>query len=102
MVELCLVRDYADEQIPKAIASTELTEHHAQQLIPTSEMLYISISCIMIYTTIKYPRGQMEADLRKYIFAIVHKFDFSRIYGSSRHRHFKSLNPCKSRFQRTF
>lgn len=43
MVKLNLLRTYTYKQISKTIPSTELTEHHAQQLIPTNEMLYISI-----------------------------------------------------------
>ena len=48
------MRADTDKQVTKAITSAKLAKHHAQQLIPASEMFDISVPIITTFTTIKH------------------------------------------------
>ena len=64
------------KQVTKTITTTDLTEHHAQQLIPTREMFNIFVTVITCNATIENPRRKVENHLREDVFAYVHKPDF--------------------------
>jgi hypothetical protein len=70
------MRNYTNQQVAKTIATTDLSEHHAHQLIPACEMLNIFVTTISCNATIKNPRWKMECHLGENVFAYVHKPDF--------------------------
>jgi hypothetical protein len=90
MIVLRLVRTDTKKQISKAVSIAQLSEYHAEKLVPACKMLDPFIALVFAYTTIKYPGRQKSSNLRKDVFALIHNLsDLQQVIKlaiSNRHR----------------
>src|SRR5574344_1141134 len=89
---MCRYRTY---EITKTVTITQLPEHHDEQLIPASEMLYVFIPFVFHYNSIKNSLRQEFYKLRENIFSGVHQM--TNLLVNSKGSQFKS-SPSFYRF----
>lgn len=62
----------SNNQISQTLSITQLTKHHCMQLIPTSEMLHITLSIILADIVVKLSSVQKSGELGKNVFVLEH------------------------------
>lgn len=69
-----LVLDGADDadNLPEAVATGKLPEHHHKKLVPTSESLHIPVAIVLLDYSIKYSLRQKINELIEDMFSAVH------------------------------
>lgn len=68
MVSLAGVGRNNIDQVTEAVSIAQLPEHHYKQLIPASKMLYVFITFVFHYNSVKNPLGKKLYKLREYIY----------------------------------
>ena len=59
--------------ISQTLSITQLTKHHSKQLIPTSEMLHIAVSIILVNRMAKLVIVEKFYQLGENVFVFVHR-----------------------------
>ena len=72
MISLGSVSRYNTNQFSKTFATSKLTEHHNQQLIPTAERFNVFVTLVLHNDTLKCLLWKKLDKLCKYIFPAVH------------------------------
>ena len=73
MVLFCSMRFKSNNQISQTLSITQLTKHHSKQLIPTSEMLNITVSIILVNQMAKLVVVEKFYQLGENVFVLVHR-----------------------------
>ena len=73
MVLLCSMCFKSNNQISQTLSITQLTKHHCKQLIPTSEMLHIAVSVILVNQMAKLVIVEKFYQLGENVFVLVHR-----------------------------
>jgi len=63
----------SNNQISQTLSITQLTKHHSKQLIPTSEMLHIAVSIILVNQMAKLVIVEKSYQLGENVFVFVHR-----------------------------
>ena len=72
MVLLASMCFKSNNQVAQALTITQLAKHHCKQLVPTSELLHISVSIILTNVVVKLCSVQKGGKLSKNVFVLVH------------------------------
>jgi len=93
---------YTNQQIPQTISATELTKHHAQQLIPAFKMFDVVVTRVAFNTSVKHTIWQKGSDLSEDVLSLIHVLGFDPKVKSNRHRHKISYKPYQSNISKNF
>ena len=72
MVAFCLDGVDDADDLPKAVATGELTIHHHQKLVPARESLHVPVALVLLYDAIKGSLGQKLNELTEHILSAIH------------------------------
>lgn len=72
MVAFCLDGVDDADDLPKAVATGELTLHHHQKLVSACESLHVPVALVLLYDAIKGSLGQKLNELTEHIFSAIH------------------------------
>lgn len=73
MVLLCSMCFKSNNQISQTLSIAQLTKHHSKQLIPTSEMLHIAVSIILVNQMAKLVIVEKFYQLGENVFVFVQR-----------------------------
>jgi len=79
VVRLIAMRVQHKHQIPQAVTVGKLAEHHAQQLIPASEMLNIPVATVLLGDRVKNTAWKKFRQLCENVLALIHVNRFLRL-----------------------
>ena len=62
----------SNNQVTKTLAITQLAEHHCKQLVPTGEVLHITIAIILANVVVELSPVQKSGKLSENVFVLEH------------------------------